>query len=168
MYVSVYVYLTSLMSPSELPWNRLHCDDTASKADWHTQTTLPLSKASTGCVHVESDRQFLFLVPDSINHLERGFPWSLLSAQADTTTSGWQGLEWHRDTLIRHTRVLFENPLFYLLNDISIVLYVICTNQICGMGYTIIIFRDKKSVAERFIFWTIVQSAPSELGDPFI
>lgn len=36
------------------------------------------------------------------------------------------------------------------------------------MGYTIIIFRDKKSVVERFIFWTIVQSAPSELGDPFI
>lgn len=47
------------------------------------------------------------LVPDSINHLERGFPWSLLPPQADTTTSGWQGLEWHWDTFIRHTRDLF-------------------------------------------------------------
>ncbi len=40
MYVCmrVCVKLPSLMSPSELPWYRPHCDDAASNADWHTHT----------------------------------------------------------------------------------------------------------------------------------
>ena len=74
----------------------------------HTHTHIhKLWKVSTGCVHAESETTPPSLVPDSINHLERGFPWSLLPPQADTTTSGWQGLEWHWDTFIRHTRGLF-------------------------------------------------------------
>lgn len=131
-----------------------------------TDTHNSICQKHQQCVYFQTHRQLPSLVSISINHFEQVFPWSLLSPQADTTTSGWQGLEWHWDTIIRYHSKL---PLFYELSSqwFSIIFVLLYTNYVCGMGWTplySIQAQEACVVVKYLIFWTALQSTPNELG----
>jgi len=122
--------------------------DTHTRAHTHTQLSFKgVNKVCTCSVTDNSPS----LVPEPINHLERGFPWSCLSPQADTDIR----LMWPQMAL-RHIYQTYKRfvskPLFMNLQVPTFFYYSLTsTNQICEWS-ALLLSRESGALCCSWVF----------------